>query len=637
MGFKLLILAFLVDLLCCPPAILAQQPYVGKTNLNCSNTDATSSVLGYACNGPTASCQAYLIFRSRPPYDSVESISELLGSDPSQLSQINSVSESSTFPTEKEVIVPVNCSCSGRYYQANSSYVILNGNNLFVIANSTYEGLSTCQALQEQNNVIPTRLLPGQKINVPIRCACPTENQSRDGVKYLLSYTVSMGDSVSDISQRFDVETQSTLDANSLTDSTVFFFTTLLVPLQKQPSSSQTSTPPPPPPPPPPSPPSFAGKGSSRKWVYVVIGVVLGLGGFIASIALFCIIRRRKRTRANNTIPVSSEAEKLEKQNDSAEEPEGLLLGIDDIGYKLKVYTFEELKRATGNFSSKSKISGSVYRGVMKGDHAAIKRINGDVSKEIDLLKKIYHFNLIRLSGVCFDGGNWYLIYEFAENGPLRDWIHSLDGSKYLSWVQRAQIAVDVANGLNYLHTFAEPSYVHKNIDSSNILLDANYRAKIANFGMARSTREQDGHVALTRHIMGVKGYMAPEYLENGFISSKLDVYAFGVVLLEIISGKEVIIQREGREMLLSAAFKDLMSKENAKEELVDFMDPALRGDYPVDIALDLVRLIHRCLSEDAASRPSMDQVVQFLGIVLAASLNLEFSSYTTESRSFST
>ncbi|XP_068655262.1 lysM domain receptor-like kinase 4 [Aristolochia californica] len=626
MGFQPLFLACFIHFLCCFSVILAQQPYERMTNLNCSNTDASSSVLGYDCNGPTAGCQAYLIFRSQPPYDSVNSISGLLGSDPFQLSQINSVSESSSFPINKEVIVPVDCSCSGQYYQANSSYVILNDDTLFSVANNTYQGLSTCQALQEQNAINATRLLPDQEINVPIRCACPSANQSRDGVKYLLTYTIIPGDTVSLISQRFDVETQSTLDANSLTDPTIFFPTTLLVPLQNQPSSSQTSTPPPPsstPPPPSSSPPA---NKSSRKWVYVVIGVVLGLVILIATISLFFIIRRRKRTTATK-IPVSShsessQSEKLEKVNESGEAPEALLLG--DIKHKLKLYTFEELKLSTDNFSSKSKIRGSVYRGVIKGDYAAIKRINGDVSKEIDLLKKINHYNLIRLSGVCFNGGNWYLVYEFAENGPLHDWIHSLDGSKNLSWVQRAQISLDIANGLNYLHTFTEPSHVHKNINSSNVLLDANFRAKIANFGMARATTEQDGHVTFTRHIMGTKGYMAPEYLENGFISSKLDVYAFGVVLLEMISGKEAVVQRDGREMLLSVAFIDLLSKENAKEELVDFIDPGLRGDYPVDIVLDVARLIDRCLSEDAASRPTMDKIVQSLGVILAASLNLE-------------
>ena len=110
-------------------------------------------------------------------------------------------------------------------------------------------------------------------------------------------------------------------------------------------------------------------------------------------------------------------------------------------------------------------------RGVMKGDFAAIRKVHGDVSKEIELLNKVNHSNLIRLSGVCFHDGHCYLVYEYAVNGALSDWIfHNNNSGKYLSWKQRIQIALDVAIGLNYLHSFTNPPHVHKDLKSSNVL-----------------------------------------------------------------------------------------------------------------------------------------------------------------------
>ncbi|KAF2295098.1 hypothetical protein GH714_031493 [Hevea brasiliensis] len=185
--------------------------------------------------------------------------------------------------------------------------------------------------------------------------------------------------------------------------------------------------------------------------------------------------------------------------------------------------------------------------------NCSCSKVSGDVSKEIYLLNKINHFNLVRLSGVCFSDGHWFLVYEYAANGPLSDWIcNTNNDGKFLNWTQRVQIALDVATGLNYLHSFTSPPHVHKNIKSSNVLLDSEFRAKIANLAMARSAEGQEGEFALTRHIVGTKGYMAPEYLEHGLVSTKLDVYAFGVLMMEIVSGKEVDALYTEEDMNLS-------------------------------------------------------------------------------------
>ncbi|OVA04566.1 Protein kinase domain [Macleaya cordata] len=619
--------------------IYAQQPYVRKATTDCQNTDNSTSVLGYSCNGQSPSCQAYLIFRSLPPYNTVSSISKLLASDPSQLSQLNSVSETSTFQTNKEVIVPINCSCSGKYYQTNSSYVIEDNNTYLLIANDTYQGLSTCQALQDQNNLLTRNLFTGTRITVPLRCACPTKNQTDNGVKYLLSYIVTWGDFVSSISERFGVDTGRTLEANELSeqDATVYPFTTLLVPLQNPPSSSQTIVPPPPPSPsPPPPPPSDKKK---KTWVYVIVGVVAAsVSVLVVSIVILCLcIANTKRSKADpNIISESFDSYEKPQEKKPGEEYNEFLNNISDIAQSLKVYKFEELQSATENFSPNWWIKGSVYQGIINGNLAAIKKMNGDVSKELNVLNKINHFNLIRLSGVCFSEGHWYLVYEYAVNGSLTDWIfYGTNVRKVLSWTKRVQIALDVATGLNYLHSYTNPSHVHKDIKSSNVLLDSDLRAKIANFGLARSAEGKEGEFASTRHIVGTKGYMAPEYLENGLVSPKLDVYSFGVVMLEIVTGREQAIESGAKDVLSSDTLVAILAKENPNEKLKNFIDPSLQENYPLDLAIFVARLIESCLRRDPDGRPSMDEIVQSLTRILAISMTWESSNSASESHSF--
>ncbi|MCL7029106.1 hypothetical protein MKW94_020314 [Papaver nudicaule] len=258
--------------------------------------------------------------------------------------------------------------------------------------------------------------------------------------------------------------------------------------------------------------------------------------------------------------------------------------------------------------------------------------MNGDVTKELNVLKKINHFNLIELSGVCFDEGHWYLVYEYAVNGSLDNWIFY--STQTLSWTQRVQIALDVAKGLNYLHSYTNPSHVHKDIKSSNILLDSDFRAKIANFGLARSAEGYEGEFALTRHIVGTKGYMAPEYLENGLVSPKLDVYSFGVMLLEMISGKEAV-QESAKNLLSSKILVAILAKENPGENLKDLIDPSLQENYPLDIALSFAKLTESCLQRNPDGRPSMDDIVRSLTRFLDVSLIWERSTGTGENYSF--
>nr|ASM47239.1 lysm-containing receptor kinase 6 [Parasponia rugosa] len=627
---------FILTIFSCLSLRFSQQPYEGESITACSNKDGSNSVLGYTCNGVKTSCQAYLTFRSQPPYDNVSAIADLLASDPSQISLVNLVSKNFTFETNRLVIVPVNCSCSGELYQANTSYVIQHGDIFLSVANSTFQGLSTCQAIGNQNNNLTTRLLyTGTRISVPLRCACPTKNQTDLGLNYLVSYLVAKGDFVYSIATRFGSDTGWTLVANGLSEEnpTIYPFTTLLVPLKNPPSGPQILEPPPPPPPSPPSSPpvSSAEKSSKKTWLYPLIGVV---GGSVLLLVLGTIIcctvfHKSKKKPESNIVSKGFEAHETSVE-EKVEEESHDFLGSLDIAQSLKFYNFEELQLATSDFNPSCWIKGSVYRGTINGDMAAIKKMHGDVSKEVHLLQKINHSNLIRLSGVCFSEGHWYLVYEYAANGPLSDWIYNdnNDGN-FLNWTQRIQIALDVATGLNYLHNFTSPPHVHKDMKSSNILLDSDFRAKIANFGLARSAGAQEGQFSLTNHIVGTVGYMAPEYLENGLVSTRLDVYAFGVLLLEMLTGKEIHIFYD-ENINLSNALSAVLNDEG-QESLSRFMDPSMQEKYPHELAKFVVQVIDSCLEKNPEARRTMDEIVQFLKRTLSNSLAWELSnSFTT-------
>ncbi|KAL0543010.1 hypothetical protein IC582_018097 [Cucumis melo] len=626
---------FIASLFCFFSFIVSQQPYTGSTTADCSVTHNSTGNLGYFCNTPNRNCQSFLTFRSRSPFNSVSSIATLLGSDPSELSRVNSVNASATFPPEKLVLVPTTCSCSGLFLQSNVSFTTRTGDSYFAIANETLQGLSTCQSLISQNpNIGVTSIKGGERILVPLRCACPTKNQTDMGFNYLLSYLVVFGDTVSDIAQIFEsfgADIGIILDANELQgNSFVNPFTTLLVPLKTEPSSTGMKEPKPSPPPPPPSLPTSPSPASKRTWVYILVAVVGGvvLAAVIGAVVFFACVRKRKKKTEHTTTEIDSfeSTEKPSVKKLDGDSSSITLESISSVVQSVKAYTFKELQDATDNFSSTHLIKGSVYHGTINGDSAAIKKMNGDVSKQINLLNKTNHSNLIRLSGVCFEEGHWYLVFEYAAKGVLSDWIDS-NGSnddRFLTWTQRIQIAVDVATGLNYLHSFTNPPHVHKDLKMDNILLDGDFRGKISNFSLARSAGWEEGEFTLTMHIVGTRGYMAPEYLENGLVSTKLDVYSFGILIIEMLTGKEISELHRKENLQLTALLEKLLDEKDGKDYLTHLMDPSLEGNFPIELAVLMMNIANLCVNKDPSQRPSMDDIVQSLCRILSSSLSWE-------------
>ncbi|PHU22024.1 hypothetical protein BC332_07131 [Capsicum chinense] len=518
----------------------------GNSVLNCNNIYETSC----ACNSRNSTCQAFLIFRARYPYNSVPGIAALLSSNISEVARTNNVTRLTVFAADKEVVIPVDCSCSGLYYQATTMYYIpALIETYFMIANNTYQGLSTCNALLRRNKYGEFSLRPGLELLVPLRCACPTGKQAEKGSKYLMTYSIDVGDDILKVSKRFNVSVRNIVEANRfLSENSVLYpFTTILIPLPSEPLNLDTgdenhtkpirSLSPPP--------ATNVSKGKSKRNLYIGSGVATGfiLLLLVVSWVIFLALFKKK-------------AREVPQMSSSHED---ILVEIANIDHVPKVFKFKELKHATRNFGSKNRIKGSVYWGVFRGEMLAVKMAITDIYKEVNMLHKINHFNLIKLCGYCEHKGCFFLVFEYMKNGSLREWLTRTKSRETISWKKRIQIALDVANGLHYLHNFTKPGYIHKNINSGNILLDSNLRAKIGNFSLAKETDTS----GTTWELVGTTGYMAPEYVEAGSVTSKMDIYAFGIVLLELVTGKDAVIVEESGEILLSAAVAEIMEGEN--------------------------------------------------------------------------
>ncbi|KAG2582748.1 hypothetical protein PVAP13_6KG158200 [Panicum virgatum] len=258
-------------------------------------------------------------------------------------------------------------------------------------------------------------------------------------------------------------------------------------------------------------------------------------------------------------------------------------------------FSYEELFNATEGFSISNEIGkggfGVVYYAEIRGE--------------------------VRLIGYCIER-SLFIIYEYIENGNLRQ---HLCGTGYepLSWAARVQIALDSARGLEYIHEHTVPVYIHRDIKSANILIDKNNRAKVADFGLTKLIEAGNSSLP-TRGIVGTFGYMPPEYAQYGDVSRKVDVFAFGVVLYELISAKEAIVRstESGSSMGLVYLFQEALNAQDPKEGLRRLIDPALGEHYPMDSILKMTVLARACTQEDPESRPTMRSVVVALMMTLS-------------------
>ncbi|KAJ4832300.1 Receptor-like serine/threonine-protein kinase ale2 [Turnera subulata] len=291
----------------------------------------------------------------------------------------------------------------------------------------------------------------------------------------------------------------------------------------------------------------------------------------------------------------------------------------------VKTFEYSELEKATEKFSSKRILGeggfGRVYRGTMgDGSEVAVKMLtrdnqNGDREfiAEVEMLSRLHHRNLVKLIGICIEGRTRCLVYELVHNGSVESHLHGVDKAKGpLDWDARLKIALGAARGLAYLHEDSNPRVIHRDFKASNVLLEDDFTPKVSDFGLAREATEGSHHIS-TR-VMGTFGYVAPEYAMTGHLLVKSDVYSYGVVLLELLTGRKPVdmSQPQGQENLVTWA-RPLLTSREGLEQLVD---PCLAGSYDFDDMAKVAAIASMCVHPEVTNRPFMGEVVQALKLI---------------------
>ncbi|WOK94784.1 hypothetical protein Cni_G03489 [Canna indica] len=325
--------------------------------------------------------------------------------------------------------------------------------------------------------------------------------------------------------------------------------------------------------------------------------------------------------------------------------PEGRILEAPN----LRIFSFAELKNATRNFRPESILGeggfGKVYKGWVDektlnpsksgvGMVVAVKKLNSESMQgveewqsEVNFLGRLSHPNLVKLLGYCWEDKELLLVYEHLQRGSLENHLFRRGAAfEPLSWSIRLKIAIGAARGLAFLHS-SEKQIIYRDFKASNILLDANYNAKLSDFGLAKHG-PAGGESHVTTRVMGTYGYAAPEYVATGHLYVKSDVYGFGVVLLEMMSGQRALDTNRpsGQHNLVDWARPMLADR----RKLARLMDQRLNGQYSLKGALEAAKLTLSCIAGDPKNRPSMKEVVETLERIEAIKGKREVRCTTT-------
>lgn len=370
----------------------------------------------------------------------------------------------------------------------------------------------------------------------------------------------------------------------------------------------------------------------------ISIGVVIGV--FLAILALYCIRYQRKRAQINSsssrraaTLPIRTNGVDtctvLSDSTMGADSPmhyeksvNGMSLWFD--GFKkssfvsasgIPEYCYRDLQKATQNFTTLigQGAFGPVYKAQMStGETVAVKVLASDSKQgekefqtEVKLLGRLHHRNLLNLVGYCTDKGKNMLIYAYMSNGNLASHLYN-EKMEPLSWDRRVHIALDVARGVEYLHDGAVPPVIHRDIKSSNILLDQSMRARVSDFGLSREEMV-DGHAS---NLRGTFGYLDPEYISTRTFTKKSDVYSYGVLLFELIAARNPL---QGLMEYVELAAMNAGGGTGWEE----IADPHLEGNFDIQELNEVAALAYKCVNRVPKKRPSMRNTVQLLTRIL--------------------
>ncbi|EOA32020.1 hypothetical protein CARUB_v10015262mg [Capsella rubella] len=506
------------------------------------------------------------------------------------------------------VLVPFPCECQpGDFLGHNFTYRFQQIDTYERVATRRYANLTTEDSLQGRNPFPANNIPPSARLNVLVNCSCGDENVSED-YGLFVTYPLRPEDSLNKIANSSGVPEDIIRSYNpgvdfSSGDGIVF----------------------------------VPGRGIWSLWMDhsgIGAGIIAGICiGVVVSLLLISFIIYHAYWKGKSKDFISS----FQSSNLAAGTGTGVFPAIAAINVDNSVeFSIEELAEATDNFSLSFKIGqggfGAVYYADLRGEKAAIKKMDMEASKqflaELKVLTHVHHVNLVRLIGYCVEG-SLFLVYEYVDNGNLGQHLHG-SGLEPLPWIKRVQIALDSARGLEYIHEHTVPVYVHRDVKSANILIDQNFRAKVADFGLTKLI-EVGG--SATRGAMGTFGYMAPETI-YAQVSAKVDVYAFGVVLFELISAKSAVVKMNetvGEFRSLVGVFDEVFKKTDKEEALRKIIDPRLGENYPFDSVYKMAELGKACTQKNAQQRPSMRYIVVALATLLSSTGNWDVANFRND------
>ncbi|KAL2629729.1 hypothetical protein R1flu_014415 [Riccia fluitans] len=624
---------------------------------------------------PREGCSAALAYYKLVANDNLLSLSDRFMTTVQEVQRYNNIPVPDSVLEDQVVLFPFPCKCTDDNLGYSFLYSVKLDDTITEIAEDLYENLSRNEWISKANpSIKDTTIYEGLRLNIPVNCSCGDPDISLE-YGLFVTYPLRSGDNVSGLAEQFQTDELTiqkynpSVNWNRLSPGEDIIY----IP-QREYSTGQYPSynfsadgqslqdlqnhlkfvdksliadgh-------------SFQDLYNRLKFVHMrggtdgtKVGLIAGVsvGGALALVfvillfCLFCVYlpRRSASDPGSKLVLDSSGVDSNDASSGgfaqggpgySESSIEGGIqvrpaLFTDFTVDKSVEFSFEELEEATNKFSAANKIGeggyGSVYFANLRGQKLAVKRMNLQATREflaeLQVLTRVHHTNLVQLIGYC-TVGSLFLIYEYVENGTLDRHLHRKSGLPPLSWSARVQIALDAARGLEYIHEHTKPTYIHRDVKSSNILIDNQFHAKVADFGLTKLTDSRAGSFSqnLPTRLVGTFGYMSPEYARFGDVSPKVDVYSFGVVLFEIISAKDAIVRLTGtgagphreEQRGLVTLFEDILADPNGKEKLRRLVDPALGENYPLESAWKMAQLAGNCTQENPELRPTMRTAV---------------------------
>ncbi|XP_052137377.1 cysteine-rich receptor-like protein kinase 6 [Oryza glaberrima] len=563
-----------------------------------ATSSSSASAANFTCTTVQAACQSAIGYTTRNATTYAELLSLFNTSTLAELLRANGLPPTATppdtaIPAAATVTVPFRCLCNVAARVGRSDYrpiyLVWPQDGLDAIARNVFDSFVTYQEIADASNIPdPNRILVGQELWIPLPCSCD-QVDGHDVTHF--AYKVSAVDTTSAIAAKFGVLESTLMRINGITDPKNLVQGQILdVPIPGNDTMARMAR---------------KHEGKSRT-ILTILGITLpGTVAILAVLFFFLHIWRRRR----------------------AKEPLSWSINQEDINIDLST-----LRTATNNFDERNKLGeggfGVVYKGALPdGQQIAVKRLSNcsrqginELKNELVLVSKLQHKNLVRLVGVCVENQEKLLVYEYMANRSLDTILFDPDKSRELSWEKRLKIIIEIARGLEYLHEESRLKIIHRDLKANNILLDSDLTPKISDFGLAKLFGADQSHV-ITNRVAGTYGYMAPEYAMFGQYSVKSDVFSFGVLILEIVTGRRSMGSYSDHEQ--SFNLLDLIWQHWNRGTLLELVDLSLtraghgttnQCSVQTDQMLGCIHVGLLCVQANPADRPKLSAVTTMIG-----------------------